>query len=254
MVALFLIIYAVLIILVYFMFKTLKNAVSKLGDDSKRYYVNKLSEYDKLIDDKEKVLNILNEEIKNKKVEAESIKSIVKNEGIDFDVDIIDILSRTKYQDTDILELQRTINEKFNYNYEKIVEEFISKVDLTKNYNFCKRYRKKFTNSKIYEYKTIDNDELDRRLKEDLSAKEYEIYELYKSTHLKFNFDEYLSFLDELLILNDPHIIVYVGEKNISYNRLGKYVNTKYDPTIYKGIKVLFRSKMYDFSLNGRDL
>ena len=236
------------------MFRVLKNAVNKIDEESKRYYVEKIDEYDKIIDDKENEINNLNQEIENKKVEAESIKSIVKNDGIDFDVNIIDILSRTKYQEDDFFKIEKKINENFNFDYEKIVRSFAEKVDSEKDYKFCRKLRKKFTPERIYELKTLTEDKLENRLHEMLDDKEFEIFNVYKNTHLKFNFDEFIIFLDELKALNDPHMVVYVGDRNVSFNDISKNIKTKYDANIYKGIKILFRQRMYDFSLNGRDL
>lgn len=253
-VALFIGIYVILIALVFLMFRVLKNAVNKIDEESKRYYVEKLEEYDKIIDDKENKINDLNEEIKNKKVEAESIKSIVQNDGIDFDVNIVDILSRTKYQEDDFFKIEKKINENFNYDYEKIVKSFVEKIDFEKDYKFARKLRKKFTPEKIFKLKTLGEKELEEELSKMLDEKEFEIFMVYKNTHLKFNFDEYIIFLDELKALNDPHVIVYVGDRNVSFNDISKSVKTKYDANIYKGIKILFRNRMYDFSLNGRDL
>ena len=134
MILLFIGVYLVLAVLVYFMFKILKKAVEKIGNQSKSYYVDKLQEYDELINDKEEKLNLLNEEIKNKKVEAESIKKDMLTNPIDFDINIIDVLSKTKYQDNNIFKIEQMIDEEFDYDKEKIIKEFIKKTDDSKNF------------------------------------------------------------------------------------------------------------------------
>ena len=45
-VLLFIGIYVILIALVFLMFRVLKNAVNKIDEESKRYYVEKLEEYE----------------------------------------------------------------------------------------------------------------------------------------------------------------------------------------------------------------
>ena len=254
MVYLFIGVYIVLAVLVYLMFRVLKKSVDKIDDQSKTYYIDKLQEYDELINDKEEKLNILDEEIKNKKVEAERIKAEYDDDQIDFDISIIDVLSRTKYQDKNIFEIEKMINEKFNYNSEKIVEEFVKKTENVKNYEFCKRLKKKFNNKNLYDLKILTDAELEAKLKSMLTKKEYQLLESYKKTHLKFKLEEFMNYVDELVELNSPNIIVYVGSKNENYDYMNKYIKTKVDPTIYKGVKILYQSRMYDFSLNGKDL
>lgn len=254
MVYLFIGVYIVLAILVYLMFKILKKSVEKIDDQSKTYYVNKLQEYDDLINDKEEKLESLNEEIKNKKVEAESIKNDINTDQIDFDISIIDVLSGTKYQDQSIFEIEKMINSKFNYDSEKIISEFIKNISNGKNYEFCKKLKRKFNRKNLYELKILSNKELQNKLKDMLDAKEYSILETYNQTHLKFDLDEFLNYLDELEILNNPKITVYVGNKEENYDHMSKYIKTKVDSSIYKGVKIMYQSRMYDFSLNGRDL
>ena len=254
MVYLFIGVYAVLAVLVYLMFRILKKSVEKIDDQSKTYYIDKLQEYDELINDKEEKLNNLDEEIKNKRVEAESIKNDLHSDSIDFDINIIDVLSRTKYQDQSIFEIEKMINEKFNYDSEKIISEFLKRIDTFKNYEFCKKIRRKFSSKKLYELKILTANELEEKLKNMLTEKEYELLCAYKSTHKRFNLDEFINYLDELVELNSPKITVYVGSKSENYDYMSKYITTKIDPNIYKGIKIMYQSKIYDFSLNGKDL
>lgn len=254
MIVLFILIYAALAALVYLMFRVLRKTVRQIDKDSKKYYIDKLSEYDKLIDDKEKKLETLNKEIENKKVEAEAIKASANGNSKDFDISILDLMNKTKYQDSNFMAIEKLINDNFDYNYEKIVKEFLSKIDNEKDYKFCDKLRKKFTPQTIYELKILSDEKLEERLSEILTKRELEFFIVYKKTHLKFNFEEFITYLDQLVELNDPSMIIYVGERNISFNKLSKHIKTKYDPNIYKGIKILFRSRMYDFSLNGRDL
>ena len=209
------------------------------------------AEFEKIVLEK---LNILDEEIKNKRVEAENIKNNFEDDQIDFDISIIDVLSRTKYQDKNIFEIEKMINDKFNYDNEKIIEEFVKRVENTKNYDFCKKLKRKFNNTKMYDLKILQDQELETSLKKLLTKKEYKLLEAYKQTHMKFKLEEFANYVDELVELNSPNITVYVGSKNENYDHLSKHIKTKIDPNIYRGVKILYQSKMYDFSLNGKDL
>ena len=54
--------------------------------------------------------------------------------------------------------------------------------------------------------------------------------------------------------MNNPTITVYVGDKNESYDNLSKYIKTIYSKDIYKGIKIKYQNKIYDYSLNERNV
>jgi hypothetical protein len=146
------------------------------------------------------------------------------------------------------------ISEKFNYDNEKIIKEFTSKVVNTKNYDFCQKLKRKFSNKNIYELITLPSDKLDETLEKMLTKKEYELYIAYKKTHLKFNLNEFINYIDELVELNSPKITVYVGSKQENYDYMNKYIKTKVDGNIYRGLKIKYQGKMYDFSLSGKDL
>ena len=253
MLLLFIGVYFVLAILVYSMFEIFKNMVGKKRKQSKSHYVEKLEEYGELIDDKEEKSNTLNEEIKNKKVEAENIKQDLLSTPIDYNINLIDVLKKAEDQRS-IFEIEQMIDEVFIYDNEKIIKEFIKNTDDSKNFEICEKIQKKFTFKKIYELKTLSLDELEAKLKKMLKSDEYKILEIYKNTHKKFRIDGFINYLDELIKLNDPTITIYVGNKNEKYEYLDKNIKTKLDKSIYRGVKIGYRGKIYDFSLNGRNL
>lgn len=254
MVLIFIGAYIALAILVYLMFRVLKKSVNSIGDQSKTYYIDKLDEYDEIINQKEEKINTLNEEIKNKKVEVESIKNDIAESSVDFDVDIIGVLASAKYRDKSLFEIEKIVDEEFSYDFEKIISEFIKQSNEAKDYDFCKKLRRKFSSKSIYEYNLLTKMELEEKLDQVLNEKEKKILSTYRKTHKKFSLDEFVNYLDELVALNDPKIIVYVGNKNENYDHLSKLVKTKVDKNIYRGIKISYRGKIYDYSLNGRNL
>ena len=63
----FIISFATIVLLVVAMSLILKNAVKTIDDKSKSYFVDKLKEYDYLIDEKEKKLSELESELEKRK-------------------------------------------------------------------------------------------------------------------------------------------------------------------------------------------
>ena len=66
MFTLFIVAIVVIVVLVFFMFFILKGTVKKINSQTKLYFVDKLQEYDYLIDQKEEKLNQINQEIREK--------------------------------------------------------------------------------------------------------------------------------------------------------------------------------------------
>jgi len=55
----------VLVIMFLFTFSMFKNIIRRIGDNSKKYFIDKLQDYNYIIEEKEKELEILKSEIKD---------------------------------------------------------------------------------------------------------------------------------------------------------------------------------------------
>ena len=62
--------------------------------------------------------------------------------------------------------------------------------------------------------------------------------------------DFHSTYLNRLIELNDPTVVVLVPNDKVNYDYIDKNIKTKVSDGIYKGIKILYRNKVYDFSLN----
>lgn len=254
MVTLFLIAIVVIIVLVVLMFFILKSTVKKINSQTKLYFVDKLQEYDYLIDQKEERLNQINKEIKEKELKREDGNTSINGKSYEFDYQIIDLLNKTQYQDKNIFEMSKKIDEKFNIDYVALLTEFLSNVKEDGTYSFCKNLRAKFTSDIIYKLKVMSNEEQKEYLKTFLLEEEYQIYKLYCDLNEKGDLDGFLDYLNELMDLNNPMVFVYVGKREENYDYLSKYIKTIYSKDIYKGIRIIYRNRIYDYSLNERNV
>ncbi len=237
------------------MFFILKKTVGIVNSQTKSYFVNKLQGYDDLIKDKEDKLLEIDNLIKNKEKgikEEETNKS--NNSGYAFDNNVIDLLNATKYQDNNIFELNRRIDENFVVNYEELVKDFLSLCDDKNDYEFCYNLRGKFDSDTIYNLKSMLPDDYELELKNMLSNKEYKVYETFKLIESDNSIDNFIDYLDQLVDLNNPKIRILVGNKSENYDHLSKYIETVYNDKIYRGIKIIYRGKVYDFSLSERNV
>lgn len=241
----------VIVLLVVFMFFILKGTVKKINTQTKLYFVDKLQEYDYLINQKEEKLNKISEEIKEQEKLRVDEETSTKKNTYEFDYQIIDLLNKTQYQDKNIFEINKKIDEKFNIDYVGLLKKFLEQVTNDGTYEFCINLKNKFTSELVYELKIMDLVEQDKFLETNLERLEYKIYKLYLClAGMGASVDGFMEYLNELIDLNSPNVFVYVGSKSINYDYLSKYVKTIYSKDIYKGIKIIYRKRIYDYSLN----
>ena len=237
------------------MFVILKKTVKKINTQTRLYFVDKSQEYDYLIKQKVDKLNQLDKEIKEK--EANKKETVISNnkQSYDFDYSIINLLNNTEYQNRNIFELNKEIDNKFSIDYISLIKKFVTLTKSADNqYSFCNNIKKKFTSDMVYKLKIMSDLELNDYLKKTLSGDEYKIYKLFTETNTKPNIDNFINYLNELIDLNNPLIVVYVGDKNENYDYLSDNIKTIYSTDIYKGIKIKYKNKIYDYSLNERNV
>lgn len=234
------------------MFLILKKTVNVVNNQTKSYFVNKLQVYDDLINEKENKLNEIDELIKNKKAGVKDNNSNNDNKKDEFDISVLEYLTGTKYHDEDIFMLNKRIDEQFSIDYEDLVKDFLKNIKKDEQYKFCLNLRKKFDRDTIYKVKTNIN--IEEAMKEILDDNEYKIFDMFKSVTEEDSVENFVDYLDRLIELNDPHIKILVGNKNENYNHLNKNIETIVDNKIYRGIKIIYKNKMYDFSLSERNV
>lgn len=241
-------------LLVIFMFFILKSTVKKINSQTKLYFVDKLQEYDYMIDKKEAKLNEINKEIEKKGIKEDNLDNELGKKSYDFDYQFIDLLNKTKYQDKNMFELNKLIDEKFDIDYIDLIKKFISKIDDDGAYQFCSSLRNKFTSEEVYKIKIMSDEEINLYMNKFLDSSEYFFYDTYLKVNKKADIDGFIDYLNELIDLNNPNLIIYVGDKSINYDYLSKYVKTIYSKDIYKGIRIVYRNHIYDYSLNERNV
>ena len=254
MIYLFIISCVLIGVLILAMFLILKNAVTKISDQTKAYFVDKLQAYDYLINEKEEKLNEINKQIKEKELGIEEDNRDSENKNYEFDYNIIDLFNATKYQDSSLFELNRLIDEEFNFDYVKIIKTFVANVKDYNKYNFCIDLRNKIDSDMLYNISILSDDERKDYLKDKLTVEEYRIYEIFMDTMDNNSPEAFVEYLDQLVSLNNPNIVVLVGNENENYDYISDYVNTRVSKDIYRGIKIIYRDKIYDFSLNERNI
>ena len=155
----------IIVLLIFFMFLILKRTVRIVNNQTKSYFVNKLQNYDDLIEEKENRLSEIDEAIKNKELGLKENTKEEKDRDYIFDAGVTDILNNTEYQNKNIFELNKKIDSTFVIDYESLINDFLSFTKDDKNYEFCKNLRDKFDGDTIYHLKTIQREDLEDEYK-----------------------------------------------------------------------------------------
>ena len=255
MVIIFIVVCLIIAFLVTIMFLILKKTVGIVNDQTKSYFVNKLQGYDDLIQDKENKLLEIETQIKDKEKgikEEETLRA--NNQNYAFDNNVIDLFNATKYQDQNIFELNKKIDENFVVNYEELIKDFLTLCSDETYYTFCVNLRGKFDSDTIYKLKSMLSSDYEAELKSLLDTKEYKVYEAFKLVTSENNIENFIDYLDQLVTLNDPKVRILVGNKSENYDHLSNNIETVYNEKIYRGIKIVYKNKVYDFSLSERNV
>ena len=241
--------FVVILLLVMAMSLILKNTVKEVDKKSKSYFVDKLKEYDYLIDEKEKRLSELESELEKRKNGLKDNDVLSTKPSYDFDTSIIDLLTETSYLDKNILAINKKIEEKFIINYEDLIKDFLESINDENKYDFCIKLREKFTPDEIYNIEIMLPEEREEHFNKFLTKEEHLVYEIFTSSN-SFNMEDFIDYLNRLIELNDPTVTVLVPSKNVNYDHIDSKIKTRVSDNIYRGIKILYRNKVYDFSLN----
>lgn len=221
----------------------------------KKIFVDKLQEYDFLIEDKEKKVEELNKDIETKKndeKELEDLISKLKAEREDLKIEESEVVmpKGADYEDGNLLESYKKIKEGFNFDYEEKVKKFL-KSEVTDNddkYNVYVNIRNYFSHKNVYKISTYSSNEQKIIVNGLLSDEEKDVLKdlLNKS---RFNIVKFINRLDDLIKKSDPKIYIYVSSKNMNFNKLNNNIETIYDEKMTEGFKVEYKGKIYDYSI-----
>lgn len=221
----------------------------------KKIFVDKLQEYDFLIEDKEKKVEELNKDIETKKndeKELEDLISKLKAEREDLKIEESEVVmpKGADYEDGNLLESYKKIKEGFNFDYEEKVKKFL-KSEVTDNddkYNVYVNIRNYFSHKNVYKISTYSSNEQKIIVNGLLSDEEKDVLKdlLNKS---RFNIVKFINRLDDLIKKSDPKIYIYVSSKNMNFNKLHNNIETIYDEKMTEGFKVEYKGKIYDYSI-----
>ena len=273
----------IVIIMIGFSFFIFKNIIKRINHKVKTYFIEKLQEYNYLIDEKEEELEKLRavvveqsklqkvkqqNEIVNQLPEQETLtetifnseiekklkdmrlfkKKIREKEQISYDISTPQLREDTFFNN------YKELKKKFKIDNEKTIKEFIEKHKSTESdlrkYRTLVNFRKQFTPETIYELLTLSGEDQYQIVSEVIKPGEDKIIQLNKNfKNNKLDVLKLLKLVEEKIKKNDPIIYVYVGNESLNYNNLGKNIKTRYYKNMSEGVIIHYKGKMYDYSI-----
>ena len=248
--AIIIVIFLLLILAVLFLF-----TVKRVDVLVKKIFIDKLQEYDFLIEEKEKKVEELNLELETKRSEKEDLdlkieKLISKKDQFAVENNDVVIPTGADFQDDKMFEKYKKIKEGFNFNYEQKVIDFLNsgKVNDDGKHYLYKDIRKVLTHKAIYKISTYNSEEqktiLNNLFHDDVKLI---IKDLLEDKH--FNIVNFVSKIDALISDTDPKIYIYVGDQRFNFNKLNPNIETIYDTKITEGFRIEYKGKIYDYSI-----
>lgn len=230
------------------MFFSLKKLIESLNKDSQKYYFKTMQALDKKIEEKNKETN---EEIINNEFYEEDKKKVEVKEGID--KSLLDIYNNADYENGNALKIANKVDAIFKIDEDKIISDFVKNNTVDENYKYYQSIYDRFSPNLIYKLKMLNKDNQINEISKMLNEDEYKVFYDYLK-HQKFKLNRFLLDFELNIEKTNPVIEVITGDKNKNYNHINPYVKTSYSDDIYKGIIIKYQDRIYDYSINERDV
>jgi hypothetical protein len=250
------------------------NLGKKINEMIKKYFLEKLQDYNYMIDEKEAELEKLRKEVeKNKELLAQmdqmpkvefsnqieknlkQMRSFKKGQNKVRENAIIS-MPNPEYRDKDFFSNYKKLKTDFRVNVENTIKEFIKKnqestSDL-KTFEVIKDLRNKLNEDVIYESLVLTNIEQYNIFESGLTEKEKKLLD-FSNTYpekRKFSVLNLKKQVDTLYKQYDPSIYIYVpiGTTN-DYTTLDSNIVQEEYKNISEGVIIKYKGKIYDYSI-----
>lgn len=266
----------IILIMFGFSFFIFKNAIKRINDSAKRYFLEKLQEYNYLIDEQEEKLEQIKKEVNEQRKKIANSGELEEEENSIFSSEIENKLEEMRrykakqqqkqteeiiydiptpqYREEPFFDNYKKIKKNFNVDNEKVIKEFLEsnkgKTEERK-YQTIKKFRNQFSDKTIYECLTLENEEQYTLVKEVIDKKVSELIEFDKKFNnpKRFTVTELINILEEKMKEYNPNIYVYVGQDNLNYDYISKRIKTKFYKNMSEGVIIYYKGKIYDYSI-----
>lgn len=247
----------IILIMIIFVFTILKNIVKRINQNSKKYFINKLEDYNYIVEEKEKEIKELTEKIetlqkqKEKYEEYEKITLPKRKREV---VNNVSTLRVPKYREENFFLNYKEVKQSFNFDKEELIKKFIKEHQdkkHEKDYKTLVNLKNKFNKEAIYQLMTLPGEEQLDIINSILTDRERELINLDNiiKDKSKFTIIKLFKEVDKIILEIDPTIKVYVSKYDKDYNYIDPYIKTIHYANMSEGIIIEYKGKKYDFSI-----
>lgn len=250
-----------IIVMLVFVFVLFKNIIKNINENAKKYFVNKLQNYDYLLEEKQTKLEELRAELN----EAEN-KNILDRKDDTYDIDGDRLLNGTKqnsiqydlrtpeFREVQFFDNYRQVKRVFTVDNENIIKNFIKehKNDKeNKEYQALKKIRQKFDGDGIYGCLTLDPEDQIKILNDTLTAGEKKVVKFPEmiENEKEFSIKKMISYIDNRMEEIEPTIYIFTNGLDRRYDSIDENIVMKQYNNMSEGIIIKYRNKIYDFSI-----
>lgn len=230
----------VLILMTLAIFFLLKYEVKKMNEKAKVYFTLKTQEYTSDVLEKEPKAVIIKNIEEEKKEKEKSTSVIYVDQKDDYVID-------------NLFSVMKHVDDKFSVDPISVIKKFIKEnVKNQDSYHYDKLIEMKSYINKIGIYNIVINDDSNfiQDIMNHLRLIDEDIYNEFFLGKDEFNIEDFINYLDFEIGKYDPNVYVYVGDKSVNYDKLDKRIKTIYNAKIYKGVKIVYKNILYDYSLS----
>lgn len=248
-----------IVIMLVFVFILFKNIMKSMNENAKKYFVNKLQDYDYILEEKQTKL----EEIRAEINEVEEHKNILENtEDIEVEKtakieekpkEIKYDLKTPEYRETQFFNNYKEVKKIFSVDNEKIIKEFIGQhrnEKENKEYKALKKLREKFDQDAIYGCLTLDSSDQIEILDEVLTVTEKKLVKFDDlASDNKFTIKNFIKSIEQRMEKLEPTIYIYTNGLDKRYDLIDNNIIMKQYNNMSEGIIIKYRNKIYDYSI-----
>lgn len=235
-----LLIIAILFIISLVMFIFVRKMAKEVSEQLKKNYVLKLQDYDDLILERQKQID----EIENSKKDEINVSTNLNNEKI-----ICITPKKIDYKVDNLIEKLKEVDDSFKIDEVQTIKDFLEKNQENENialYNDLVCLKKTIKKYGIYKLMIDNKNTLSKIIEESsLRCKSF-VKKFYRNG---MNINQFMIFLNNEIDKIDPVIYIETGKKEENYNSLGPRIKTVYNEDIYRGIKIYYHNKLYNYCL-----
>lgn len=258
-----------IVIMLVFIFILFKNIIKRMDENAKKYFVNKMQDYDYILEEKQAKLEEIKTEISEFEAEHKNIlrkdddEEEIKENKKDITEDEIIVkkpkkeikynLNVPEYRETQFFNNYKEVRKTFTVNNEKIIKEFIKEhknLKEEREYKSLKKLRLKFDEEAIYGCLTLSYIDQIKILNETLTETEKKLVKFNEITENKnFNVKTLIKFIDDRMEQIEPTIYIYTNVLDNRYDLINDNIVIKQYNNMSEGIIIKYRNKIYDYSI-----